>query len=121
MSGQGARSQRKKIVLGAAVLATLLFGIVLLFLLRSGAERPKRPLPLERGAFSVVVPGLAKAPPEPEKPEPKSAPTGPEPEPAPKSKTGSGGAGKPSKGGSGKQKKKTGPGGIYIPPPSEWF
>lgn len=96
----------------ALVAATAIGVLIVIALLINAATRHERPLPLAAGAFRVQVPKIATPPPAPPPPAPAATAAKPKPSPAkPRRKTGS----KPTK------KRKTGPGGIYIPPPSEWF
>ena len=85
--------------------------LVLVALLVHSATRHEKPRLLAAGGFGVDVPTIVTPPPPPP-PEPKAptaaAPAKPAAKPA-------------SKKAPAKKKKKTGPGGIYIPPPSEWF
>jgi serine/threonine protein kinase len=100
-------------IAAASLLVIAVASVVTLARARRSAEGPRL---LERGAFSVDVPAIQsppKPPPRAERPAPPPAPAAtasstPAPAKSPKS--------------SPKQKKKkTGPAGIYIPPPSEWF
>jgi eukaryotic-like serine/threonine-protein kinase len=96
-----------------AVLGTLAIGLVL----RAAAGGSRRPPPLlDRGAFSVELPKLAKRP-----PAPRSPPAAPTASGQPPARQSSASGGKSRQKQPAKEKRKTGPGGIYIPPPSEWF
>lgn len=111
---------RRLLLLGAAGAA--LFVVLGVALLLYVALSPAPPGLMGIGAFDVEVPELAAAEPEPDpNPEPATTP------PAAGGATGTSGSAKgatksqkkPAK--APKKKRKTGPGGIYIPPPSEWF
>jgi eukaryotic-like serine/threonine-protein kinase len=97
----------------AAVLATLAIGLVLR---AASAPSAQPPVLLERGAFSVQLPKQRKraAVPRPlAAPAPAPSQSGAAPTRRP--------SGKAQKKPPAKEKRQTGPGGIYIPPPSEWF
>jgi serine/threonine-protein kinase len=109
---------RKRLLIASAAAGTLLLLLAGALLIGQASEpKPKPPALLKTGAFDVQLPKLAKQPP----PAPTVKKAEPSEEPAAAttqrgSRKASGEKQKPSS-----SKKKTGPGGIYIPPPSEWF
>jgi serine/threonine-protein kinase len=106
-------------LLVASVSVVVVLAVVAVVLLARARASARPPQLLESGAFSVSVPSVAQPPRVPEKPVVQTQ--APAPAPAPAAKKPSGGAPAKSPKASGGKKKKTGPGGIYIPPPSEWF
>jgi hypothetical protein len=105
------RDRRRLRLIVAGALGALVLSVVLIFAVRA-ANKDSLPVPLlERGAFAVRVPELKKPP----QTAPSAAPAASD-EPRRSSK------GKPSQQAPAKKKERqTGPGGIYIPPPSDWF
>jgi eukaryotic-like serine/threonine-protein kinase len=94
-----------------AVLLTLAVGLIVRTTSTSSSEPPAL---LERGGFSVELPKQRKRA-AVLRPAPAPTASGSEPAPARRS------TGKTQKKPPAKEKRNTGPGGIYIPPPSEWF
>jgi serine/threonine protein kinase len=120
---------RRRWAIAAAVAAVL--ALVLWVALSGDEVSPRRaekeripPAPAESGAVELA-PGTAEpaaqssaAP--PIKPAPAAAVTGPKPAPSAKAATKAGGK-KKSGTSDADGKRRTGPGGIYIPPPDKWF